>query len=193
MKMLLGLALALGLAATGSIANAQDMNMRGIDHVGITVPDLEQATIFFTDIMGCQAAYKLGPFKATGTPWMTENIDADAGAELVIQTLRCGNGSNVELFGFKTQRPARTAPLRDELGATSIGFYVDDLPAAVARMKAKGVAVLGDIKVVNEGPIAGESWVYTKTSWGLYVFLLTAPNGTANDRTGTVKLWSPRG
>jgi catechol 2,3-dioxygenase-like lactoylglutathione lyase family enzyme len=28
--------------------------LRGTDHIGLTVPDLEQAITFFTDVIGCR-------------------------------------------------------------------------------------------------------------------------------------------
>ena len=28
--------------------------LRGVDHIGITVPDMEQATAFFVDVLGCE-------------------------------------------------------------------------------------------------------------------------------------------
>jgi glyoxylase I family protein len=37
--------------------------MRGTDHIGFTVPDLDQAERFFVDIIGCQRVYALGPFE----------------------------------------------------------------------------------------------------------------------------------
>jgi catechol 2,3-dioxygenase-like lactoylglutathione lyase family enzyme len=184
---------AAALLAFAQPTYAQASTIRGVDHVGINVPDLEAATTFFTSGLGCQAAYRLGPFKAPGSQWMAENIDAHADAELMIQAMRCANGANLELFAFKTPRAAAPMPKRDESGATSVGFYVDDLPLAIAQVKAAGGTILGETKSVTEGPIAGQSWVYTKTPWGFYVFLMTAPNGTANDKNGAVKLWSPRG
>jgi catechol 2,3-dioxygenase-like lactoylglutathione lyase family enzyme len=185
-------AAAAALAVTHPVS-AQTANVRGIDHVGINVPDLDAATAFFTSALGCQAAYRLGPFKAPGTQWMAENIDAHPEAELVIQAMRCANGANLELFSFRTPRAAGPMPRRDEVGATSIGFYVDDLPLAIAQVKSAGGTILGEVKSVTEGPIAGESWVYAKSPWGFHIFLMTAPDGTANDKNGTVKLWSPRG
>jgi catechol 2,3-dioxygenase-like lactoylglutathione lyase family enzyme len=41
--------------------------MRGTDHIGFTVPDLDQAERFFVDIIGCQRVYALGPLSATTT------------------------------------------------------------------------------------------------------------------------------
>ena len=28
--------------------------LRGLDHIGITVPNMEQATAFFVDVLGCE-------------------------------------------------------------------------------------------------------------------------------------------
>ena len=36
--------------------------LRGTDHVGFTVPDLDVAHDFFTRILGCEFVYSLGPF-----------------------------------------------------------------------------------------------------------------------------------
>ena len=33
--------------------------LRGGDHVGITVPDMEQAHAFFTGVLGCDYVYSL--------------------------------------------------------------------------------------------------------------------------------------
>ena len=38
--------------------------LRGIEHIGITVPDAEAATRFFVDVPGCEECFTLGPFAA---------------------------------------------------------------------------------------------------------------------------------
>ena len=37
--------------------------LRRLDHIGVTVPDLEEATSFFVDVLGCEYLYSLGPFQ----------------------------------------------------------------------------------------------------------------------------------
>ena len=37
-------------------------SLRGHDHTGITVPDLEQAIAFFVDVVGCDLATRLAPW-----------------------------------------------------------------------------------------------------------------------------------
>ena len=34
--------------------------LRGVDHIGITVPNMEQATAFFVDVLGCELLYERG-------------------------------------------------------------------------------------------------------------------------------------
>ena len=51
------------LPRRGSPAAADGLpGMRGHDHTGITVPDMNQAIDFFTDVLGCKAAMTFGPF-----------------------------------------------------------------------------------------------------------------------------------
>jgi catechol 2,3-dioxygenase-like lactoylglutathione lyase family enzyme len=35
--------------------------LKGVDHIGFTVPDLEVATRFLIDVLGCKYMYSLGP------------------------------------------------------------------------------------------------------------------------------------
>ena len=37
--------------------------LQRVDHVGITVPNLAEATKFFIDVLGCEYMYTLGPFQ----------------------------------------------------------------------------------------------------------------------------------
>jgi hypothetical protein len=52
------LAITLGLSA----AHADGLpGMRGHDHTGITVPDMNEALTFFVDVLGCKKAMSFGP------------------------------------------------------------------------------------------------------------------------------------
>lgn len=35
---------------------------RNVDHVGVTVPDLDGAVSFFVDVLGCEVIYRTVPF-----------------------------------------------------------------------------------------------------------------------------------
>ena len=49
---------------------------RGTEHIGFTVPDLDEAHRFFVDVIGCQYVYSLGPFRADDD-WMREHLGVD--------------------------------------------------------------------------------------------------------------------
>jgi catechol 2,3-dioxygenase-like lactoylglutathione lyase family enzyme len=153
-----------------TIATRDGIGLIGLDHVGLTVPDLEEATRFFVEVLGFDRAYRLGPFKSDDN-WLNDNIDADARAVLHIQVVTCGNGK-IELFGFDSPRQRKVHPQRDDVGAASIGLLVADVDEAASRLKNHGVQLLGGRKDVADGPIAGTSWIYAKTSWGLLVFIM---------------------
>ena len=57
------------IAITGAASAEGLPGMRGTDHIGITAPDLKQAVDFLVNVIGCEAFYKLGPFKADND-WM---------------------------------------------------------------------------------------------------------------------------
>ena len=73
--------------------------------MGVTVPDLDEAVKFFVEVMGCEAFYKLGPFKADDD-WMAVHFGVPARAEIPqMQLVRCGYGTNLELLQYKVNRP----------------------------------------------------------------------------------------
>jgi catechol 2,3-dioxygenase-like lactoylglutathione lyase family enzyme len=48
---------------------AQGMpGMRGIDHVGFTVPDLDEAERFLVDVLGAEPIYTLGAKQSDDSP-----------------------------------------------------------------------------------------------------------------------------
>jgi len=52
--------------------------LAGTDHVGFTVPDLEAATRFFVDVIGCVLVFEVGPFQSDDD-WMQAHLGVDRG------------------------------------------------------------------------------------------------------------------
>ncbi len=46
-----------------------------VDHVGLTVPDLDAASKFYCDVIGGYELYRLGPFDAAEMPRMADGRD----------------------------------------------------------------------------------------------------------------------
>jgi len=47
--------------------------LRGTEHIGFTVPDLDEAERFFVDVIGCEKVYSLGPF-IREDDWLAEQL-----------------------------------------------------------------------------------------------------------------------
>lgn len=93
--------------------------MRGIDHVGITVANLDEAVIFFVNVLGCEPSYMKRGGKADDN-WFQENMNVNPRAEMYgFELLRCGHGSNVEVFEFKSSDQVKS-PQRIAISAATI-------------------------------------------------------------------------
>ena len=72
--------------------------LRGMEHIGFTVPDLEQATRVIVDGRGCEVFDDLGHFQSE-EDWMEVQLNGKAGAVMGKRGFfRCGHGSKVEIF-----------------------------------------------------------------------------------------------
>ncbi|WP_421696700.1 VOC family protein [Aestuariivirga sp.] len=167
--------------------------MRGPDHIGITVPDMDQGVAFFTDILGCQKAMSFGPFADDKGTFMTDLLGVDPKAVIeTITMLRCGFGSNVELFKYTAPDQRTLNQKNSDIGAFHIAIYVDDIKAAKAFLDEKGVPTrLGPLPV-EQGPAAGQSILYFQSPWGLQLEAITYPNGEAYEKDGGPILWTPK-
>lgn len=177
----LGAAPALALSLPAQAGTLPPSTVFGIDHVGVSVPDLKQAEDFFTRVVGCQNAFHLGPFADREGTFMSGQLGTHQEATLNIATMRCGAASDVELFEFTSPSQKVEWPARDDIGSASIGFYVEDIGALLAHLRANGIETLGDVVDGPEGPIAGRQWIYARAPWGPLVFFMSEPNGIAWD------------
>ena len=117
-------------------------HIRHLDHVGITVADLDAAIAFFV-ALGLQVEGRMfleGDFLDTviGIP----------GARTEIAMLQPPDGgSRIELSSFvrPEHQPGSPAAGATELGLRSVAFEVTDLQAAVDRVAADGYGVVGGI------------------------------------------------
>jgi catechol 2,3-dioxygenase-like lactoylglutathione lyase family enzyme len=63
--------------------------LRGVDHIGITVPDMEQATAFFVDVLGCELLYEREPPRDDAP---RDRLGVPAGSRIQgVHFLRCAN------------------------------------------------------------------------------------------------------
>ncbi|HEY5717569.1 MAG TPA: VOC family protein [Motiliproteus sp.] len=164
--------------------------LRGTDHIGFTVPDLEQAVNFFVEVIGCEPFYELGPFDDGS--WLQKHLDVDPGAVMKkLKFLRCKHGTNFELFEYQAPDQNPKQPRNSDIGGHHLAFYVDDFDAALNYLKERGVEILGEPVVRLSGPSGGQTWVYFKTPWGMQLELVSYPDGKNYEQAYPHKLWHP--
>jgi catechol 2,3-dioxygenase-like lactoylglutathione lyase family enzyme len=155
-----------------------------LDHVGFTVPDLDAATTWLVDVLGCEYLYSLGPFMADDD-WMAEHLNVDPRSVMrQLRFFRCGRQAVFEVFEYDAPVRAPHPPRNSDVGGHHVALYVEDLDAAVEYLRTAGVTVLGD-PTTSRGPSEGQRWVYFLAPWGMQFELVSYPGGKAYDRAAS--------
>jgi catechol 2,3-dioxygenase-like lactoylglutathione lyase family enzyme len=158
--------------------------LRRVDHVGLTVPNLDEAVAFFRNVLGGRELYRVGPFKSDDD-WMQRYLGVHPRAEVTqLAVVRMPGGPDLELFEYVApdQRPQH--PRNSDIGAAHLAFMVDDLDAVLAQLPAHGLEPMGEPVTMTEGPSAGLTWLYALSPWGLQLEFVSAPEGLAFEREG---------
>ncbi|WP_213014785.1 VOC family protein [Acinetobacter rathckeae] len=151
---------------------------RGINHIGVTVPDLELATVFFQQALGAKWAYD--GLTSDDEPRqgiiVEKQLNLPQGAKIIKQRVfRLGNGPNLEVFEIKapTQRP----PLKlNDFGINHLSLYCDDIEACLARIKAAGGVAIDELHENSKHEdTPNNASIYTLTPWHMLIELQTIP------------------
>jgi catechol 2,3-dioxygenase-like lactoylglutathione lyase family enzyme len=169
--------------------------LRGVEHVGITVPDIEQATAFFVDVLGCELIYEREP---PGDDSPRERLGVPAGSRIqAVSFLRCANAANIELFEFYSPEQREEFPRPSDVGIQHLALYVEDLDAAVEHLRRHhhhhGVNLMSGPNALP-GPEAGEGnrFIYARTPWGLTLELISYPAPMAYEQRSEARRWRPQ-
>lgn len=141
-----------------------------LDHVAVTVPDLDTAVDWYVDTFGFALAWSEdwtdAPAQPLGLPGETVRLRG-AG-------LDTGGGVYLELHEIPPTREAsRTL---DQTGISHFAFRTDDLDALYARLVAAGVTFKSAPQCIEGGGLAGERWVYAEDPWGITWHLCQHPH-----------------
>lgn len=164
--------------------------LRGVDHIGITVPNIEQATAFFVDVLGCELLYEREP---PGDDAPRDRLGVPAGSRIqAVRFLRCANGANIELFEFYSPDQREDFPRPSNVGIQHLALYVEDLDAAAEYLRRYGVNLLSGPNPLP-GPEAGKGnrFIYARTPWGLTVELISYPSPMAYEQDRDARRWRP--
>jgi catechol 2,3-dioxygenase-like lactoylglutathione lyase family enzyme len=165
----------------------------GMDHVGITVPNVADAVAWFENVLGCTSPLAFGPFSDPTGTFIQDLLDVHPRAVVEhIQHVRCGNGPSVELFQYTAPDQDQTFRKNSDYSGKHIAFYVRHIDKAVAYMQSKGVEKLLGPVPVTDGPAAGQTINYFRAPFGTYIELISYPHGMAYEETAATPLWDPR-
>ena len=179
--------------ARGAGSGKGELGLVGVDHVGLTVPDIVEAVAWFREVMGATAPLSFGPIADPQGTLMHDLLGVDPSAVISqITVLRIGHSANIELFEYEAPDQRRTHPLNSDWSGHHIAFYVTDIDVAVAHMEAKGVQKFLGPFPLTAGPAAGQAINYFKTPFGTYIELISYPHGMAYEVPSVKPLWSPK-
>ncbi len=165
--------------------------LRGGDHFGFTVPDLDAAEQFLVDVLGAVHVYTLGPKRDDDGDFMAVQLGVHPRTAIdEIRFYRLGNGTNLEVFSYASADGQAPQPRNSDIGGHHLALYVDDMDAAVAHLQMKGVDIMGE-PVASAGASAGQRWLYFRSPWGMQFELVSYPEGKAYETDAPVRLWHP--
>lgn len=153
--------------------------LRAVDHVGLTVPNLDEAIDFFERVFGAVVLVRHPPYQPNpGINVANFGRHPDT-AVSGIALVRIA-GSVVELLAYDAPDRRPDIPRTSDAGGHHIAFYVDDLDGALDRLRGAGIEVLGEpLPFAGDEAGPGARFVYTRAPWGLYIELVTYPEGKA--------------
>jgi catechol 2,3-dioxygenase-like lactoylglutathione lyase family enzyme len=182
-----------GAAMAGEAQGSGKLGLVGLDHVGLTVPDVGEAVEWFEDVMGAVAPLSFGPISDPTGTLMHDLLDVDPRAVIEqITVLRIGRSANIELFEYSAPDQRRDHPRNSDWSGHHVAFYVTDIDEAVEYMQSRGVEKLQGPLPITEGPAAGQTINYFRTPFGTFLELISYPEGMAYESTSKRDLWSPK-
>jgi catechol 2,3-dioxygenase-like lactoylglutathione lyase family enzyme len=142
-----------------------------LDHVGIVVPDLDEAIGFFASCFGAEVEFRMDPFEDP-TGLAPARLGATHGRAFALAMLRLGT-ARLELVQWW---PGRFQPVSppDGVGGVHVAIEVPDVAdALLALRRVPGVRVLGESVSFTGGQTPDLTNAFICTPWGALVELLS--------------------
>ncbi|MBZ6386243.1 MULTISPECIES: VOC family protein [Pantoea] len=172
------------------------MATRGIEHIGITVSNIEQAENFFIKALDASILYRIVPWQKSeqrigGDQMRPVNGFPPQLSVVGLSMLRLGNGCNVELFQLEPGIADDLANI-GQPGVNHFSIYVDDINETAEKLKAHGARFYdgpNDCFAQEEGS-GNQTW-FCLTPFGVLIELITLPSPLQYDGEATQPRWLP--
>ena len=105
-----------GLAVQMAVAQSQNRNIVGVNHIGLAVPDIDAAVTYYTETMGFPEAFR---------------VATDSG-EIALVYVQVSQNTFVELQPVNAQRPA---------GLNHFGVHVNNMESVIEMFRERGAEV----------------------------------------------------
>jgi catechol 2,3-dioxygenase-like lactoylglutathione lyase family enzyme len=143
-----------------------------LGHVGLTVPDLDEAVGFFAEVFGASVVFRL-PRPEPGSDAKAGRLGADPSAHFALAMLDLGGG-RVELLQWWSPRPEGDEPAPDARGGSHVALEVSDVDATLGRLRGHpGVRVIGEPVRFPPGATPGLTNAFALTPWGSLLEILS--------------------
>ena len=117
-----GLVAGTSLTVQQAIAQDDNAGIRGLNHVGLSVEDVDAAVAYYTQTLGFPEAFRAH----------------DANGNLVLVYVQVSRDTFIEIQPANAERPP---------GISHLGLVVDDMESAIATLRARG----GDVSDSRRG------------------------------------------
>lgn len=171
-----------------------DNPISGMDHVGITVPDIDQATEFFCEALGAELIYtSVAPGDDLDQSAQQHTLKLVPGTQVkAVRMLKLHHGPGIELF--EMHGPEQSDPPRaSDYGLQHFAVYTPDINRAIQRFEAAGGVMFTEPKPLSFPTERGEGNVfcYGRTPWGGIIEFISRPSPMPYEQQTPLRRWKP--
>ncbi len=176
--------------------NYQKTEVRAIDHIGITVPNIEEAATFLEQAFGATALYD--NIIPTDSPQTGAEAEAKLGfakgsAIIHMRMMRLGDGASIELFEMKVPGERKKDIIPSDIGLQHFAVYTENIDETKKKfIEAGGKVLEGPNEMLGREGGAGNQFMYAITPWGTFVELITYPSELEIEKTTPLRRWKPQ-
>ncbi|WP_338127631.1 VOC family protein [Enterococcus italicus] len=165
-----------------------------MNHLGMTVPDMDEATKFFKEAFGAKIAYDgltLADEPARRGDGRKTTRDSSRGKDCRQRMIVIGTGPGIELFEIKAEPQRQPVGLSD-YGINHLSIFVSEIDPALEQAVKAGATALSEIHGNSRyEDTPGNASVYVTAPWGGLIELQCIPNGYYYPTSSETKVWIP--